>query len=438
MQKFGLLSLGCPKNLVDSETFCYIAEKHGYRQAEEFVDLDFVLINTCSFITEAIDELERVLKEVVQNKRQGIVKRIFVTGCIMKRSLRAMQTAFPDVDAWIGIKDYKAFESLLSGTPLSAYHRVQLTDGPYAYLKISDGCNNQCSYCTIPSIRGKLEKRKIEDLVREATFLANTGAKELVVIAQDTSAYGVDSYKSTDLTRILKRLHEIPGFHWIRLMYLHPKHVTEKLIQTIAALPKMVHAFEMPLQHCNSAILQAMNRGYDKADIIRVYQMIKAAMPDAVFRTTFITGFPGETRKQFNELLDFIQQYPFLRLGAFAYSREAGTPAFGFAEQVTERTALRRKNELLTLHKTLSEQYLVAYLGKNIDVLIEEAYPGENDYYGRAWFDAPEIDGIVNFTGRSLGYGDLVKVQIDDVIDIDLFGRAVKVIQKYDFIDTED
>jgi ribosomal protein S12 methylthiotransferase len=438
MKKYGLISLGCPKNLVDSEIFSYIAEKHGYEPSEEFEKLDFVLINTCSFISDAIDELKRVLKNVTKLKTSKHIKRIFVTGCIMKRQKTEIHNSFPQVDAWIDIKDYPTFENLIATTTLQTYHRSPLTDGPFTYLKISDGCNNNCSYCTIPSIRGKLKSEKMEDLVREAIYLANTGAKELVVIAQDSSAYGMDLYHKKSLSELLKRLHEVPGFDWIRIMYLHPGHVDAELVQTIAALPKIVHAFEMPLQHCNDRILKAMNRNYTKADIIKVYTMFKSAMPDAVFRTTFITGFPGETKPEFDELVQFIKDYKFLRMGVFNYSLECGTPAFDLPDKVSETLAKKRKDTLLSLHRELTLDYLAEYIGKDIEVLIEEAYPEEGEFYGRAWFDAPEIDGVVNFTGEGVDYGDMVKVNIEDVIDIDLFGKLSGVIRKYDFEIVED
>jgi ribosomal protein S12 methylthiotransferase len=438
MKKFGIISLGCPKNLVDSETFCYIAAKHGYVMSEGFSGLDFILINTCSFIQDAINELNTVLKNVSAYKTKGQIKRIFVSGCIMKRHTQHIQKIFPQVDAWIEIKDYPAFEALIAPTKLQTYLRYPMTDGPYSYLKISDGCNNNCSYCTIPSIRGNLKSEKMEDLLREATFLANTGAKELVVIAQDTSSYGKDIYNKQSLSELLKRLHDIPGFEWIRIMYLHPGHIDTELVQTIASLPKVVHAFEMPLQHCNDKILEAMNRHYTKNDIINVYNMFKDSMPDAEFRTTFITGFPGESRAQFDELMQFIKDYKFLRMGAFAYSLEGGTPAFSMPDKVNETTANKRKDELLSLHRTLSEDYLAEYVGKEVEVLVEEAYPEEDDFYGRAWFDAPEIDGVVNFTGKDIDFGDIVKVHIDDVIDIDLFGSLSKLVHKYDFELAED
>jgi len=433
MKTFSIISLGCPKNLVDSETFCYIADKHGYELSYGYEGLDFILINTCSFIQSAISELEKTLKIAVEHKAMGDVKRIFVTGCIMKRRLSIVQKKFPAIDAWIDLKDYQKFESLISQNHLNQYFRYPLADGPYSYLKISDGCNNKCSYCTIPSIRGKLKSQSIEDLVREATYLANTGAKELIIIAQDTTSYGIDLYKEKILSELLKRLHDVPGYIWLRLMYLHPKNIKKELIKTIATLPKIVHAFEMPLQHCNDDILRHMNRNYTKKDIINIYNMFMEEMPDTTFRTTFITGFPGESRDKFNELKKFITDYKFLRMGVFEYSLEGDTPALYFPDKVSETTARKRKNELLDYHRQLSEKYLAEYIGKEVDVLIEEAYPEEDDFYGRAYFDVPDIDGFVNFTGKGADYGDFVKVRIDDVIAIDLYGKLTQINQKYDF-----
>ncbi|MFB3845178.1 MAG: 30S ribosomal protein S12 methylthiotransferase RimO [Candidatus Cloacimonadaceae bacterium] len=427
-KRFLLISLGCPKNLVDSETFNYIAAKHGYEQADDFCNLDFVLINTCSFIQDAINELERVLRTVVKYKSQGKVLRIFVTGCIMQRQLDVMQKQFPQVDAWIPMADYKTFEKLITQNSLPEYHRLALTEGPYTYLKISDGCNNRCSYCTIPSIKGNLHSADINDLVDEAKQMAKQGAVELIVIAQDTSAYGIDIDGQKHLPELLERLHEIKEYHWLRLMYLHPRHTDKKLVQTIAKLSKIVHAFEIPLQHCNDDILKKMNRNYRKKDIINTLQMFKEAMPDAEFRTTFMTGFPGETRKEFNELMQFVQDNRFLRMGVFAFSPEEGTPAYDWENRVSRQTALKRKQELLSLHRELSAQYLAEYVGKEIEVLVEEGDTEEQTYLGRAWFDAPEIDGVVNFQGQGCNYGDLVQVQIDDVIDIDLFGSFRKVV----------
>ncbi len=431
-KKFSLISLGCPKNLVDSEVFCAVAMQHGYVQADETEGVEFCLINTCSFIQDAVKELARVLKTVFRYKSKGMIKRIFVTGCIMKRYLREIQEQFPEVDAWIPIRSFGAFEALLSGSKVSRFERELLTDGPYAYLKVSDGCNNRCSYCTIPSIRGNLCSLDIGKLVKEAQELVALGSSELIVIAQDTSAYGTDSVNKKLLPELLQRLHDIEGLYWIRLMYLHPRHVDALLINTIASLPKIVHAFEMPLQHCNDAILKRMNRHYGKADIIRIIELFKENMPDVEFRTTFMTGFPGEGRREFNELLGFVADYRFLRLGAFAFSPEPGTSAFEMTDRVSSTTAIKRRNELLTLHRELSEQYLAEFVGREIEVIVEESYPEANTCTGRAWFDAPEIDGVVSFLGVDCGFGDIVRVKVEDVIDIDLYGRLSKVVHKFE------
>lgn len=426
MKKFSLISLGCPKNLVDSERFCYIADRNGYKYSDDIHELDLFLINTCSFIQDAIKELKHVLKDVVQAKQCGDVKKVYVSGCIMRRYLQQMQNLFPEVDVWIDLKDFKEFERLISDNQLSDYRRMSLTEGIYAYLRISDGCNNSCSYCTIPSIRGKLRSTEPQLLINEAKELASGGPKELIIIAQDTSAYGLDLYNKQKLPELLKKLHDIKGFTWIRLMYLHPKHISDELIKTIAILPRVLHSFEIPLQHCNDKILKTMNRGYSQADIIELFSKILQAMPDSVFRTTFITGLPGESRIEFNELLRFVENNKFLRMGAFAYSTELGTPASLMKNIVTKQTAYKRKDELLALHRELTGGYLSDFIGKEIEVIIEDVNHHENTSIGRAWFDAPEIDGVVQISGSNARIGEIVKVTIDDALDIDLFGTLTK------------
>ncbi len=429
-RRYLLISLGCPKNLVDSETFCYIANQHGFEQADDIKALDFVLVNTCSFIQEAVDELIRLLKLLCRDKAHGDIKRIYVTGCIMKRYLEEMKDRFPQIDAWIPIRGYKTFERLISEQTLGSYRRWPLAYSPATYLKISEGCSNNCSYCTIPSIRGPLSSADVSDLVDEAVRLAALGFSELIVIAQDTAAYGLDRKQSDGLVELLKCLHDIESYRWIRLMYLHPGHINRKLVAAISSLPRIVRAFEIPIQHCNDDILKAMNRPYRKKDILNVLEMFRSAMPEAEFRTTMMTGFPGESRAKFNELLRFISDNRFLRLGAFAFSAEPGTPAFSLPGRPSAKTAGKRKLELLAVHRQLSEQYLSELIGNEVEVLVEEVFPQEHACTGRAWFDAPEIDGVVNIQGQNCRAGDHVSVLIDDVIDIDLFGEAQKVVHR--------
>jgi ribosomal protein S12 methylthiotransferase len=423
-KKFYIESLGCPKNLVDSEVFAFIAERNGYLLTDDAVGADLVLVNTCSFLQASVDELHAVLAEIIDLKTDKQIKKLVITGCIMNRYAEEIRAEFPQIDAFIGLKDFAAFESLISKKRLDAYHRTSLYSDSYTYLRISDGCSNHCSYCTIPSIRGELLSRPMEEIIAEAQYLAEQDFVELILIAQDLSAYGLDLYGKLMLPELLQKLHEIEGFDWIRLMYLHPVHITSQLVDTIAALPKILHSFEMPLQHVNDDILQKMNRPYTKQDIISVLNMFKAAMPDCVFRTTFITGFPGETPKQFAELKQFSTDYPFLRLGAFAYSPEEGTPAVEMPNRVSNITAEKRQQELLTHHRKLTEEYLNGLVGKQIPVLVEEAEENEQTV-GRAWFDAPDIDGLVFINACGLQPGQIIKVEIDDVIDIDLFGSEV-------------
>lgn len=423
-KSFYIESLGCPKNLVDSEVFAYIAERNGYEITDEIAGADLVLVNTCSFLQASVDELYAVMAEIAELKTQQKIGTLVVTGCIMNRYAEEIKNDFPEITAFVGLKDFAAFEKLISARKLARYRRSALMSDTYTYLRISDGCSNHCSYCKIPSIRGELVSRPMDEIIEEAKYQAKQGFSELILIAQDLSAYGKDIYHRLALADLLAELHNIKQFKWIRLMYLHPAHVTEELVKTIAALPKVVHSFEMPLQHINDDILQAMHRPYRKQDVIRVLEMFRKYMPDCVFRTTFITGFPGESRKQFNELMQFIRDYPFLRMGAFAYSEEEGTPASELDKPITAKTRIKRQTELTDLQRELAEELLSSYIDQDLDVIVEDYDPDADEYYGRAWFDAPDIDGTVTCTGSGIDMGDMVSVKIDDIIDIDLFGRV--------------
>ncbi len=427
MKTFEIESLGCSKNLVDSEVFYYILLRNGYDYAsvDDNRPTDLFILNTCSFIATARKETMDYLSCLVNLKKKAKISKIAVTGCMVKSNLSILRDRFPEVDAWINLKDFHSFEKFISGRKLDTYHRICFNSASYAYLRISDGCNNRCSYCKIPAIRGKHRSVPMEDLVREALYLANQGYRELVIIAQDITTYGKDVYGRMMLGDLLKRLHEVPGIGWIRLMYMHPAHIKRDLIETIANLPKILPVFEIPLQHCNSKILAAMNRPYTKEDILNLFSTFKEIIPDSLFRTTFITGFPGETSKQFNELLQFVEDNFFIRMGVFAYSREFGTPAFSFANQVSERTALNRNVKLMQTHCRVTENYLNTLVGKEVEVIVDEHSQEGKKINARAWFDAPEVDGNVElvYEKATVNYGDILSVKIDDVIGSDLYGK---------------
>lgn len=425
MKYFSIISLGCPKNLVDSEYFYSIFEKSGYRYTDEIEKAEVLLINTCGFINDAKEESIITILEHLDLKDKQL-KKVFVTGCLVKRYKEDLQKSIPEVDAWIDLKDFNKLEDLLN-TKHSQHQRHILTPNHFAYLRISDGCNNHCTYCTIPSIRGNLISEKQEDLVQQAKQLASQGVKEIIINAQDTTQYGTDLYQKQALIDLIKEIHTIDDIQWIRLLYLHPAHITESFIDEIAKLPKVCHYFDIPLQHISQNILESMNRHVSKDRIIEILNYIRKTIPDAVIRTTFITGFPGEGRKEYNELLKFIRDFKFGRLGAFAYSPEEGTHAERMENQVSKRTAQNRKDKIMAIQQEISSEWLKSYIDKEIEVIIERkaTEPGFL-WEGRAIFDAPEIDGIVFVTKGKAKIGEIVKVMIYDSWEYDLVGEIVK------------
>jgi len=418
-------SLGCPKNEVDSEVFAHIAQRQGYQLTDDLSQADLLLLNTCGFIADAINETIYELDTLCEIKKQHPDVRIVVTGCAVKRVAEILKCDFPEVDNWLALKDFHGFEQLLSAEGNSVYQRLPLSPKPYVYLRISDGCNNHCAYCTIPSIRGSLTSVPLEFLVKEAKAMLKPDISELILIAQDVADYGTDLYGTQKLPELLEKLHEIEEYKWMRLMYLHPAHITDELIETCARLPKILPVFEIPLQHCNDKILERMNRRYGKSDMLNLLHNFRQAIPDAEFRTTFITGLPGEGIKEFRALKQFIRDIPFLRMGMFAYSPEPETPAFDMQDRVSHRTARKRQDELLALQSELTEQHLAHYVGKTIQVIVEETNTASEENIGRAWFDAPEIDGTVYIKGENLHMGEIINVVIDDIVGFDLFGHQV-------------
>ena len=426
MKYFSIISLGCPKNLVDSEYFFTIFEKAGYKFSENTEKAEIILINTCGFINDAKEESIDTILETLQLKETGKCKKIFVTGCMVKRYKEDLKASIPEVDEWIDLKDFDELESILNSEHKQK-ERTILTPKHYAYLRISDGCNNHCSYCAIPSIRGELKSETIEDMLIQAKALADQGVKEIIINAQDTTQYGTDLYGKQSLIDLIKAIHAIDKISWIRLLYLHPAHITETFIDELALLPKICPYFDIPLQHINDNILNAMNRHVTKARIIEILNYIKFKLPEAVIRTTFITGFPGEDRKIFNELLRFIQEFNFGRLGAFDFSPEEGTLAEKMENQISKRTAQNRKDKIMAIQQTISIEYLNRFVDKEIEVIIEkESIEPGIKYEGRSRFDAPEIDGIVFITKGKAKIGDIVNVMISESWEYDLVGEIIQ------------
>ncbi|MDY0151124.1 MAG: MiaB/RimO family radical SAM methylthiotransferase [Candidatus Cloacimonas sp.] len=426
-------SLGCAKNLVDSERFAAILAAAGYQLSFDVEGAEIVLINTCAFLQSSLAELEDVLDVVVELKQAKQIRRIIVSGCVTKRNLQDFQDAYPEVDNWIDLKDFDAFAKLLKSR--NEQLRIPLEEGFHTYLRISDGCQNYCSYCKIPSIRGVLQSVPIPELVAEAKRLAQTAVlnnesnealfpQELILIAQDTCLYGLDIYGKQALPELLAALHEVQGFKWIRLMYLHPDHFLPEWLPLFKLYPRLLPYFEVPIQHCSTKILKAMNRSKGKEELAELFAQIKQEIPNAAIRTTLITGFPGETKREWEELCTFIDEIPFLHVGTFAYSPEDGTPAYSFAKRPATRTALSRQDKLEMLWADIQAERMNEIIDKSFPTLVEQAVEGtENEYRGRVWFQAPDIDGNIFIDAPNLQPGSIINVTIDDAIGNTLFGH---------------
>ncbi len=422
MKKYAIISLGCSKNLVDSEVFANIIEQSGYSITDKFEEAEVIIINTCGFILDAKEESIETVLAAAEHKKTGKCRKLVVTGCLVKRYFQNIKETIPEIDELIELKDFDNFAKIFKTKPTS--ERKLLTLPHFAYLRVSDGCNNHCSYCAIPSIRGKLTSVPIEKLVKEARSLVDNGVKELILTAQDTANYGVDIYGEHRLSQLLKELHQIENLEWIRILYLHPAHITTEIIDVIAHLPKFCKYFEIPIQHINNEILQSMNRKVTKERIKEIITEIRTKIPEAIIRTTLITGYPGESEDKYIELRDFIKEMKFERLGIFSYSREEDTQAFDLVEQVTEKIAEERKEEIMMLQQTISEDFLTNLIGKKIKVIVDRiGEEGEFPFEGRSYFDAPEIDGTVFIEEGESEIGKIVTVEITDSWEYDLVGR---------------
>ncbi|MCK4957144.1 MAG: 30S ribosomal protein S12 methylthiotransferase RimO [Candidatus Cloacimonetes bacterium] len=422
MKKYSLLSLGCPKNLVDSELFAGLIEQKDFTRTEDLTEAEIIIINTCGFILDAKEESIQTILDIAELKKTGKLNKLIVTGCLVKRYYDDIKATIPEIDELVDLKDFSKFAKIFD-VPEKA-ERQLLTPSHYGYLRISDGCNNNCSYCAIPGIRGPLNSVPMESLIIEAKRMAAKGVKELIVSAQDTAQYGVDIYGEQRLAELLEELHKIEDIKWIRVLYLHPAHVTTKIIDTFAKLPKICNYFEIPLQHINDDILTSMNRKVSQERIEEIIAEIKTKIPDAVIRTTFIVGYPYENDAAYNDLKNFLTSTKFGRVGVFTYSREEDTAAFDISEDVAEETADARKDELMMIQQKISEDFLASYVGKTIPVIIDKlGEVGEFIYEGRSYFDAPEIDGIVFIESGDAEIGDIVEVEIVDAWEYDLIGR---------------
>lgn len=438
--KIGMISLGCPKNQVDAEHMLALMDAEGWEIVDYVDGCDAVIVNTCGFIDDAKKEAIENILDMVELKKEGVISKIIVTGCLAQRYKDEIVKEIPEVDAVIGIGAngdiIKTVEEVMSGVdtiekyppqydlPLEG-QRILTTPHYWAYLKIGEGCSNRCTYCTIPSIRGNMRSRSMENVIDEAKQLAESGVKELILIAQDTTSYGLDLYGELKLPELLNELCKIDSIEWIRLLYCYPDRITDELIETMKNQEKVVNYIDLPLQHADDKILKAMNRRGDQALIRNVISNLRTEIPDVVIRTTFIVGFPGEGEEEFETLAEFVNEIEFDRLGVFTFSPQEGTPAFDMEDQVDEDIKTRRGEVIMQDQYSIMEEKNNEKIGKTYKVVVED-YDGYSDSYtGRTYMDAPEIDGLVKFTShKDLDIGDFVDVEIFDVEDYDLIGEV--------------
>ena len=400
--KVGFISLGCSKNLVVTEEIIGLFEKHGYKIVSNPEDAEILLINTCGFIESAKDEGIKTILEMSDYKDKNC-KYLIVTGCLVQRYIDELKIALPEVDLFVKIDDYdklwQQIDMLVNkgqeNDKLNYHFRTLTTGDVTAYLKIAEGCNNYCTYCAIPYIQGKYVSRPYEEILDEANILAKKGIKELVVIAQDTTKYGIDLYGKSRLAELLDDLSKIEGIEWIRFLYSYPESIDDELIKVVKENDKICKYFDLPIQHISNDVLRRMNRKCTKDDIVALVNKLRKEIPEVILRTTLIVGFPGETEEQFKELCEFIHDYPFNRLGAFAYSIEDGTPAAKFREQLPKKIKEQRRKKIMLIQQKISKDMLESKIGKEYDFLVENTTEDGEYYIGRTYMDVPSEDGVV-------------------------------------------
>ena len=439
--KVGMVSLGCPKNQMDAELMLAKIEKAGMQIVADAALAEVVVINTCGFIEPAKQEAIETILEFAQLKKEGQIQKLIVTGCLAQRYKDELAKELPECDAVLGlgangdiadvIRAVIADETVLSFPSRQCWSldgaRVLTTPHFFAYMRVGDGCNNCCTYCAIPLIRGGLRSREMDTLVAEARALAQSGVKELILVAQDTTLYGQDLYGESRLPELLERLCEIDGLEWIRLLYCYPEHISDRLLRVIAEQPKIAKYMDIPLQHSSGKVLAAMRRTGDRESLMRLIAHIRETVPDIVLRTTVMTGFPGETEEDFEELCEFLQEARFERLGCFAYSAEEGTKAAAMPDQVPEDVKEQRRDIVMQQQDRISQEWLESQIGKTVIVLVESFDKYAECWFGRTQADAPDIDGKVFFTSaKPVHPGDMVRVMIADYMDWDLIGECVE------------
>lgn len=436
--KIFYVSLGCDKNLVDSEVMLGMMNEEGYIITSEEKEADIIIVNTCSFIHDAKEESIETILEMAEYKETGNCKGLIVVGCLTERYREELMKEMPEVDGILGTSNYDeiitTIKKVLEKEKVSSFkdinysakaylNRLTNTTHTYAYLKIAEGCNNNCTYCIIPKLRGNIRSRDIESLVEEAKYLVSRGKKEIILVAQDTTKYGIDLYKEKRLPQLIKELCRIEDLEWIRLLYCYPEDITDELIQVMKTEDKIMKYIDIPIQHINDTILKNMARKSNKQTIVDVIRRLRTNIPEICIRSTLIVGFPGETDEQFEELKTFVEEMKLDRLGVFTYSKEEGTKAASMENQIKESIKKKRQKELMLVQQKISLEKNKEMLGKTLDVMIEGFLPDDEVYCGRSYKDAPNVDGVVFVEcPYELISGQIVKVVVEEAREYDLIG----------------
>jgi ribosomal protein S12 methylthiotransferase len=439
MRKVLFISLGCDKNLADSEEMLGMLVENGYTLTNDETEAEVIVVNTCAFIHDAKEESINSILEMARYKTEGVLKALLVTGCLAQRYKEEIIEEIPEVDAVLGTtsfgdiikaldkvfegKRYLEFKDINALTEISK-KRVLTTGGYYGYLKIAEGCDKRCTYCIIPKLRGNYRSIPMEQLISQAEYLAEQGVRELILVAQETTVYGKDIYQEKCLHKLLKELCKIPGIQWIRILYCYPEEIYPELIQTMKEEKKICHYLDLPIQHCSDKILKKMGRRTTKQELIDIVTLLRKEIPDIVLRTTLITGFPGETEEDHEELMEFIDTMEFDRLGVFTYSAEEDTPAANMSNQIEEEVKQDRQAELMELQQEISIDKGNDKIGTCVEVMIEGKVADENAYVGRTYGDAPNVDGYIFInTDTELMSGDFARVHVTGALEYDLIGE---------------
>ena len=439
--KILFISLGCDKNLVDTEVMLGLLASRGYEMTDDETEADIIVVNTCCFIHDAKEESIQNILEMAEYKKAGSAKALIVTGCLAQRYRQEILDEIPEVDEVLGTTAYDkildAVDAALAGEhsvivrdvdtlPLPETKRLVTTGGHFAYLKIAEGCDKHCTYCIIPKIRGNFRSVPMERLIKEAEELAEQGVKELILVAQETTLYGKDIYGEKSLHKLLKELCRINGIRWIRILYCYPEEITDELIQVMKEEQKVCHYLDLPIQHANDTVLKRMGRRTSKQELTDIIGKLRKEIPDICLRTTLITGFPGETKEQHEELMEFVDEMEFDRLGVFTYSPEEDTPAAAMPGQIDEAVKEERQAELMELQQEIAFDNAESMVGKEVLVMIEGKVADENAYVGRTYRDAPNVDGLIFInTDEELLSGDFARVKVTGALDYDLIGNLL-------------